>query len=97
MIVDEKKEVETGSEAVGPDIIISEPEGGKGNKYHKAKDGKFASPGKGEAASSESEVAPEVAEKPSLSAIISKHCECRRKPLRRVARLGKARVSYEVG
>ena len=73
IMVDEE---ETTAVAASGDIIISEPEGGKGNKYHSAKDGKFASPGKGEAKDAEKEevsVSEEEPKKPSLSSIISKH------------------------
>lgn len=71
---EEEKKIEESPASVGADIIISEPEGGKGNKYHKAKDGKFASPGKGEAASSEAEAeSVEEVKKPSISDIISKY------------------------
>ena len=74
MIVDEEKVTETDSSSVpGTDIIISEPEGGKGNKYHKAKDGRFTSPDEGEASGSEPEAVSGSETKPTLSSIISKH------------------------
>ena len=72
-MIDDTKKVEETS-AVSSDVIISEPEGGKGNKYHKASDGKFTSPGKGEASGSDTEAVSGTEEaKPTLSSIISKH------------------------
>ena len=74
MIVDEEKVTETDTSSVsGTDMIISEPEGGKGNKYHKAKDGRFTSPDEGEASGSEPEAVSGSETKPTLSSIISKH------------------------